>query len=133
MSRDRHQIGSANQAVTLAWANGSKIFRASGRQICSPTASSNGRVPRMQGTVLALMRACIESAVVSAAGRGGPFGALVAQGDRVVATGTNGVTLLCDPTAHAEIQAIRAACQQLGTFDLSGCDLYASCEPCPMC
>lgn len=64
---------------------------------------------------------------------GGPFGALVCKGDRVVATGVNRVTALADPTAHAEIVAIREACRLLGSFQLTGCDLYASCEPCPMC
>jgi guanine deaminase len=67
------------------------------------------------------------------AGRGGPFGALVVQGDRVLAAACNEVTSRNDPTAHAEIQAIRAACELLGSFQLTDCDVYASCEPCPMC
>lgn len=67
------------------------------------------------------------------AGEGGPFGALVVRGGRVVGRGWNQVTSTNDPTAHAEIVAIRAACGALGTFQLSGCTLYASCEPCPMC
>ena len=66
-------------------------------------------------------------------GLGGPFGALIARGDDVVAEGVNRVTSACDPTAHAEIVAIRLACRALDTFDLSGCVLYASTEPCPMC
>ncbi len=66
-------------------------------------------------------------------GRGGPFGAVVVQGGRVIAEGVNLVTGAHDPTAHAEIVAIREACRRLGTFDLSGCEIYASCEPCPMC
>ena len=66
-------------------------------------------------------------------GRGGPFGALVVKDGVVVATGTNRVTANHDPTAHAEVEAIRAACRALGTFQLTGCDVYASCEPCPMC
>lgn len=66
-------------------------------------------------------------------GLGGPFGTVIVKGDEVIATGVNLVTLMNDPTAHAEIKAIRSACQKLGTFDLSGCDVYASCEPCPMC
>jgi guanine deaminase len=65
--------------------------------------------------------------------RGGPFGAVVVRDGHVVATGVNEVTSLNDPTAHAEIQAVRAACRVLGTFQLTGCDVYASCEPCPMC
>ena len=65
--------------------------------------------------------------------RGGPFGAVIVRDDRVLATGVNLVTGSNDPTAHAEVVAIRAACQALGSFHLSDCDLYASCEPCPMC
>jgi guanine deaminase len=64
---------------------------------------------------------------------GGPFGALVARADNVIAEGWNCVTSTNDPTAHAEVQAIRAAARELGSFDLSGCVLYTSCEPCPMC
>lgn len=64
---------------------------------------------------------------------GGPFGALVARDGEVVATGTNLVTTDLDPTAHAEVTAIRAACRALGTFSLRGCLLVTSCEPCPMC
>ncbi len=66
-------------------------------------------------------------------GRGGPFGAVIVKDGEVVAEGVNLVTGGCDPTAHAEIVAIREACRKLGTFDLTGCTLYASCEPCPMC
>jgi guanine deaminase len=66
-------------------------------------------------------------------GEGGPFGAVVARGGDVLATACNQVLGLGDPTAHAEIQAIRAACRALGDFQLAGCDVYASCEPCPMC
>ncbi len=64
---------------------------------------------------------------------GGPFGALVVKEGVVIAEGVNDVTRQNDPTAHAEVQAIRNACQKLGTFDLSDCELYSSCEPCPMC
>ena len=67
------------------------------------------------------------------AGRGGPFGAVVARGGIVVAKGWNRVTTGLDPSAHAEIVAIRRACRRLGTFHLEGCVLYSSCEPCPMC
>lgn len=66
-------------------------------------------------------------------GAGGPFGALVVMGDTVIGRGTNLVTTVNDPTAHAEINAIRRACALLGSFRLDGCVLYASCEPCPMC
>jgi tRNA(Arg) A34 adenosine deaminase TadA len=66
-------------------------------------------------------------------GRGGPFGAVVVSGGRIVGEGWNQVTSTNDPTAHAEVVAIRAACAALGRFDLSGCEIYTSCEPCPMC
>ncbi len=66
-------------------------------------------------------------------GNGGPFGAVIVKNDVVIATGVNAVALKNDPTAHAEIEAIRVACEKLGTFQLAGCDVYASCEPCPMC
>src|ERR1700759_2691606 len=64
---------------------------------------------------------------------GGPFGALVVRGDAVLATGVNAVTATNDPTAHAEVVAIRAACRTLGDFRLTGCVLVTSCEPCPLC
>ena len=64
---------------------------------------------------------------------GGPFGAVIVRDGKIVATGTNRVTLDNDPTAHAEISAIRAACRALGTFRLENCTIYSSCEPCPMC
>lgn len=66
-------------------------------------------------------------------GQGGPFGAVVAREGGVVGASANRVTLDNDPTAHAEVSAIRAACRNLSTFDLSGCVIYTSCEPCPMC
>ena len=64
---------------------------------------------------------------------GGPFGAVIVRNGEVIATGTNRVTASNDPTAHAEISAIRAACQKLNTFNLKDCVVYSSCEPCPMC
>ena len=67
------------------------------------------------------------------AGEGGPFGAVVVKGGKIVGRGWNRVTSTNDPTAHAEVMAIRDACKHLCTFDLAGCELYASCEPCPMC
>lgn len=66
-------------------------------------------------------------------GRGGPFGCVIVRGGKVIAQGTNQVTSTCDPTAHAEVVAIREACKALGTFQLADCTLYTSCEPCPMC
>ncbi len=64
---------------------------------------------------------------------GGPFGAIVVKDGKVISSGTNKVTLKNDPTAHAEIDAIRRAAKNLKNYDLSGCELYTSCEPCPMC
>ena len=66
-------------------------------------------------------------------GRGGPFGAVIARDGAIIARGWNAVTSSLDPTAHAEVVAIRRACRKLGSFSLAGCVLYASCEPCPMC
>lgn len=66
-------------------------------------------------------------------GHGGPFGAVVVQGETIVGRGYNQVILTNDPTAHAEIMAIRQACLTLGTYELAGCEIYSSCEPCPMC
>src|ERR1043165_7682443 len=66
-------------------------------------------------------------------GRGGPFGAVVVKDGQIIATGTNQVTSILDPTAHAEVVAIRRACQALGHFELTACEIYCSCEPCPMC
>ncbi|MCA9758385.1 MAG: nucleoside deaminase [Candidatus Eisenbacteria bacterium] len=65
--------------------------------------------------------------------QGGPFGAIVVHGSEIVGRGWNQVTSANDPTAHAEVTAIRKACKKLGTFHLNGCVLYTSCEPCPMC
>jgi guanine deaminase len=66
-------------------------------------------------------------------GRGGPFGAVVVKEGTIVAEAANQVTATNDPTAHAEVLAIREACRKLGVFDLEGCEIYTSCEPCPMC
>ena len=64
---------------------------------------------------------------------GGPFGAVIVKNGEIVATGANSVTLTNDPTAHAEVNAIRKACKENNTFNLAGCTIYSSCEPCPMC
>ena len=66
-------------------------------------------------------------------GNGGPFGAVVVKDGKIIAQGANSVTSNKDPTAHAEVMAIRESCKVLGTFQLDGCDIYTSCEPCPMC
>lgn len=80
-----------------------------------------------------LMRRAIALALENVEEGGGPFGAVIARDGEIIAEGANRVTPDCDPTAHAEVQAIREACRRLGTFDLTGCEIYASCEPCPMC
>jgi guanine deaminase len=80
------------------------------------------------------MRKAIELSVENVrSGKGGPFAALVVKGGAIVAAGANLVTSTFDPTAHAEIVAIRAACRALAAFQLTGCEIYTTCEPCPMC
>jgi guanine deaminase len=79
------------------------------------------------------LRQAIEMAVENVRRNGGPFAALIVRDGIVIASGANQVTRTNDPTAHAEIVAIREACRVLGDFRLTGCDLYSSCEPCPMC
>ena len=79
------------------------------------------------------MLRAIELSVNSANNAGGPFGCVIVRDNKIIAEGSNIVTSSNDPTAHAEIVAIRDACQKLNTFNLSGSDLYSSCEPCPMC
>ena len=79
------------------------------------------------------MLRAIELSINSANGTGGPFGCVIVKDDKIIAEGSNKVTFSNDPTAHAEIVAIREACKKLNTFNLLGGDIYASCEPCPMC
>ena len=79
------------------------------------------------------MRKAIELSRENVANGGGPFGAVIAKDGEIVAAGVNRVTASCDPTAHAEVSAIRAAASKLGTFNLSGYEIYTSCEPGPMC
>ena len=69
----------------------------------------------------------------SVANGGGPFGAVIVKDNNIIAEASNSVTIDNDPTAHAEVNCIRKATGKLGTFDLTGCDIYTSCEPCPMC
>jgi guanine deaminase len=83
--------------------------------------------PEFLRRVIALATRNVESVA------GGPFGAVVARNGKIVSEGVNSVTASHDPTAHAEVNAIRAAAKALGTFTLAGCELYSSCEPCPMC
>ena len=80
-----------------------------------------------------LMQKAINLSIENVKRGGGPFGAVIAKGGKIIATGVNQVTKNNDPTAHAEVSAIRKAARKLGTFDLSGCEIFTSCEPCPMC
>lgn len=80
-----------------------------------------------------MRRAIALSLEMMRSNQGGPFGAVIVKNDKIVAEGCNQVTSCNDPTAHAEIVAVRRACQALATFDLTGCEIYTSCEPCPMC
>ena len=80
-----------------------------------------------------LMRRAIALSEVSVKNGGGPFGAVIARNGEIIAEASNKVTIDCDPTAHAEVSAIRLASKRLDTFDLSGCEIYTSREPCPMC
>jgi tRNA(Arg) A34 adenosine deaminase TadA len=80
------------------------------------------------------MQMAIELATANVlSGAGGPFGAVIVKDGVVIATGANCVAATNDPTAHAEVTAIRNACRELGAFELKGCEIYSSCEPCPMC
>jgi guanine deaminase len=80
------------------------------------------------------LRRAIELAIQNVdSGGGGPFAAVIVRDGKIVGEGANSVTTGNDPTAHGEVNAIRAACKELGTFTLAGCELYTSCEPCPMC
>src|SRR3954470_2712348 len=79
------------------------------------------------------LKQAVELAVANVQRDGGPFGAVVVRAGVVIATGCNQVTSTNDPTAHAEMVAIREACRILGSFQLTRCDVYSSCEPCPMC
>lgn len=79
------------------------------------------------------MRRAIELSKESVKNGGGPFGAVIVKDGEIISEASNSVTIDHDPTAHAEVNAIRKATSKLGTFDLSGCEIYTSCEPCPMC
>ena len=87
----------------------------------------------MNDTDRKFMRQAIDLSIENVRNGGGPFGAVIVRNGEVVATGVNNVVPHCDPTAHAEVSAIRKACQKVGDFKLDGCTIYTSCEPCPMC
>ena len=79
------------------------------------------------------MKRAIELSIKSVNNGGGPFGSIIVKSDKIIAEGSNKVTSNNDPTAHGEIVAIREACKKLNNFSLNGCELYSTCEPCPMC
>jgi len=87
----------------------------------------------MKKTSNDFMREAIALSVKNIDNGGGPFGAVIVKNGEIIAHGVNRVTSNNDPTAHAEVMAIREAASKLGTFDLAGCEIYSSCEPCPMC
>ena len=87
----------------------------------------------MQGNPIFMEKAIALATENVTSGRGGPFGAVIVRNGEIVATGANRVTATNDPTAHGEIVAIRNACSALKSFQLAGCEIYTSCEPCPMC
>src|SRR5665647_1443717 len=79
------------------------------------------------------MKKAIKLSIENIKKGGGPFGAVIVKDGKIISTGVNRVNANTDPTAHAEVNAIRKASKKLGTFDLAGCEIYSSCEPCPMC
>jgi len=87
----------------------------------------------MQGNPIFMEQAIALATENVTSGRGGPFGAVIVRDGKALAAGANMVTAANDPTAHAEITVIRKACEAVGTFSLAGCEIYTSCEPCPMC
>ena len=91
------------------------------------------RRPAIEGNPIFMQKAIALATENVVSGAGGPFGAVVVRDGKIIATGVNQVTANNDPTAHAEVVAIRDACKALGSFQLTGCEVYTSCEPCPMC
>jgi guanine deaminase len=113
--------------------HGKNHGKADGKGDGKVNGKGNGKV-RAAKPVRKLMEAAIAQALKGMRkGKGGPFGAVVAKDGKIIACSNNEVLSSNDPTAHAEVVAIREACRKLGTFQLDGCDLYTSCEPCPMC
>jgi len=110
------------------------MVRGSGQAGSCARGRSGTIIQIVGGASETLLARAIELAVANVReGLGGPFAALVVQDGRIIAEGVNLVTSANDPTAHAEVVAIRAACRALGHFQLEGCEIYSSCEPCPMC
>lgn len=115
------------------WAKARYLLMASIVCLIFATCNDNNDEKNETMTKEQLMREAIRLSEENVSNGGGPFGAVIARDGKIVATGVNRVTANNDPTAHAEVSAIRAACEKLNTFDLSGCEIYTSCEPCPMC
>jgi len=90
-------------------------------------------MPQQKQQDIIFLQQALELAINSVAQQGGPFGALVVKDRQVIGTGHNQVTETCDPTAHAEVMAIRDACKNINDYQLTECTIYSSCEPCPMC
>lgn len=87
----------------------------------------------MENLTNQFMQKAIDLSIESVKNGGGPFGAVIVKDGKIIAASSNSVTKTNDPTAHAEVNTIRLACKELNTFDLAGCEIYTSCEPCPMC
>ncbi len=87
----------------------------------------------MKENIEKFMKSAIDMSIESVNNNGGPFGAVIVKDGKIISKASNSVTLHNDPTAHAEVNAIRMASKKLNTFDLSACEIYTSCEPCPMC
>lgn len=101
--------------------------------VTKPNVAQCSVMPDMEDSDLRLLKRAVDLATESVAKGGGPFACVIVHKGRIISEGTNQVTQSHDPSAHAEVVAIRKACQALGSFQLEGCDIYTSCEPCPMC
>jgi guanine deaminase len=124
------KLGTNPAISTKKWAEKHEIDPWNSRGIFSLSYFAimiTNREKRFLERAIELSRQCMEK------GKGGPFGCVIVKGDEILGEGYNRVTDLNDPTAHAEILAIRAACKKLGNYQLTGCEVYTSCEPCPMC
>ena len=120
--------------MVFKWLKGEPFLSQHPPFLWNPALDLEGRPMTPAPDHQSFMRRAIElSHIHMEAGEGGPFGAVVVKDGTILGEGWNRVTSTCDPTAHAEVVAIRAACDYLGTFSLKGCEIYTSCEPCPMC
>jgi guanine deaminase len=120
----------SNLAVRLAAISRPTIAKGIAISPCQRQSDSRSKQTMREDFMRRVIAIAIENV---RSGTGGPFGALIAKDDRIIAEGVNRVTADNDPTAHAEVLAIREACRTMNNFELDGCDLYTTCEPCPMC